>query len=51
MVIYDEHDPHRDLYDVDDGKRDDEKILFTQLRLVHREYRYHPCGLVSLPFD
>ena len=32
MVIYDEHDPHRDLYDIDDGKRDEE--IFFHLAQV-----------------
>lgn len=51
LVIYDENDPHLDLYDVDDGKIDDIKELFTQLRLSCREHRYHPCGLVPLSFN
>ena len=50
LVIYDENDPHRDLYDIDDGKMHAGKELFTQLRLSRRVHRYHPCGLVSLRF-
>ncbi len=51
LVIYDPYDPHLALYDVDDGKIVGGKELFTRLRLSRREHRYHPCGLVPLPFD
>jgi hypothetical protein len=51
LVVYDACDPHRDLYDVDDGKRDGGEELFTRLRFSRRVHCYHPCGLVSLRFD
>ncbi len=51
LVIYDPNDPHRHLYDVDDGKLDDGKSLLTRLNLFRREHRHHRRGLVPLPLE
>lgn len=50
LVVYDEHDPNRHLYDVDDGKIYGGKESFTQRRLSRRAHRNYPCGLVSLTY-
>ncbi len=37
LVIYDPNDPHRGLYDVDNGKIDFGKESFTRLRVIFAE--------------
>ncbi|KAG7094722.1 hypothetical protein E1B28_005542 [Marasmius oreades] len=49
LVIYDPHDPHSNLYDVDDGDR---KILISFLQVLmcvldDRKHYHHPRRLVS----